>query len=68
MDKFFLAFLLFSSFVLSACQQSGTTIETIPTDLTTSLRAPAFPLVTWELLLMPNWLRCREKQMWLKNI
>ncbi len=46
MNKFFLAVLFFSTFVLSACQQNSATITIIPTDLKTELRAPAYPLVT----------------------
>ncbi len=46
MNKFFFIFFFLSSFVLFACQQVSSIITPISNDLTTTLRAPAYPLVT----------------------
>jgi len=46
MNRNYLSTFLFSIFVLCACQQSTSKNNIIPTDLTTQLRAPAYPLVT----------------------
>lgn len=46
MNKFFFIFFFLSSFVLFACQQVSSTIAPISNDLTTTLRVPAYPLVT----------------------
>ena len=46
MDKNYLIILFFSIILYSGCQQSTSKVKAIPTDLTTELRAPAYPLVT----------------------
>lgn len=45
MNKNFLTVLFFSTFTLYACHQNTLETNIIPTDLTTELRAPAYPLV-----------------------
>ena len=46
MSRFFLLFSLFSVFILASCQANRSGNAVIPTELTTELRAPAYPLVT----------------------
>jgi len=46
MSRFFLLFSLFSIFILASCQANRSGNAIIPTELTTELRAPAYPLVT----------------------